>query len=306
MLDIKQQIINKAKELQIDKIGFAKAGYLPKEKEVSIEAYSKGYFADKKYLYDNLELKYDLSKLLPEAKTVIATAVNYYTPCKHTEPVGKISRHAWGRDYHNLLRSKIKQISQFIEENFNAQNFISIDGGKVFEKVWAERCGIGWQGKHSIIITPEFGSWVFLGIIITSLEIEPDIPHKDLCGTCRKCIDTCPNAAIAADKTIDLRKCIAYLNIEQKINDSTPNSNFEGYIYGCDICQEACPYNRHPQSTLISDFYPINGETNLHPEKIMNFSKDEFNIRFAESSIKRVGLNKMKSNAVNLISSAKK
>lgn len=302
MGDVKQRIKDYAKEIGVDKIGFAKLEKLSEVRAISEELFENEYFANCNYLYKNLDAREDPSLLLPSGKTMIAIALNYYTEIKHNpEDTGKISRHAWGEDYHIHVKSKARLIADFLTENFSAECFVSVDGGKVFEKVWAERCGIGWQGKNSLLITKEFGSWVFLGVIITSLEIEPDAPHPNLCGKCERCIKSCPNSAIRKEKIIDIRRCIAYLTIEDRknlyFNDNTQLSDF---IYGCDVCQNVCPYNRRGKTTHITGFKPINNEIKVDISEIDELSKEEFENRFAASSIKRIGLKKIKANAAFL------
>ncbi len=298
MGNIKQEIIDFSIELEIDKIGFAKVDSLEFESEISLQSFKKGYFANKDYLIKNIKEKSNPKLLLENAKSVIAIAVNYNTSFLHSDnQTGKISRHAWGDDYHQIVKNKSNEIANFLKTNYSANCFISVDGGKVFEKIWAERCSIGWIGKNSLIISPEFGSWIFLGIIFTSLVIEPDPPHKNLCGACQKCINSCPNQAIVSDKIIDIRKCIAFLNIEDKKSEYINiNTNLSGYIYGCDICQNVCPYNKNRPISKIKEFTPRNNDISLKNDYLQNLDKEQFDKRFNNSSIKRIGLDKIKSN----------
>ncbi len=303
MSSIKEQIIQKARDLNIDKIGFAEIAELNDAKVISQQLYEQERFANCNYLFNNLSYRANPKLLMPAAKSAIAFAVNYFTDLHHSpEAKGKISRHAWGRDYHGILREKANAMKEFIKEKFDEDSFISIDGGKVFEKLWAERCGIGWQGKNSLLITREYGSWVFLGVIFTSLEIEPEDPHPNLCGSCNKCRSSCPNNAIIADKIVDIRKCIAFLTIEDRKNEYwQADSKSAGYLYGCDLCQDVCPFNQKILHSNHSDFQAVNSESFIEPEAVLQFTKDDFDNRFRDSSIKRIGVKKLQANATNII-----
>ncbi len=303
MINTKQKIINTALSLGFDKIGFAKSCIISDAAEVSKQSYNNGYFADMNYLYDTISIRENPALLLENAETVIALAVNYYTPFDHSNNkyFGKLSRYAWGDDYHTIIRPKLIELSNFIKTEFNSNTFLSLDGGKVFEKIWAERAGLGWQGKHSLLITPEFGSWVFLAIIITDLIIEPDKSMPNQCGNCNLCINSCPNNAIVQSKIIDTRRCIAYQTIEDRkylYQDLTLSR--AGYLYGCEICQNVCPWNNKPQNTSILSFSPRNNETEISIQEIINMDNTAFNNRFNNSPIKRIKLPKLIDNCRKL------
>lgn len=303
MTNTKQQIIDSALSFGFDKIGFAKCSTISDAAEVSRQSYDNGYFADMNYLHETIPLRENPSLLLENAKTIIALAVNYYTPFQHTESpdYGKISRYAWGDDYHSIIKPKLIALSEFIRTELDANTFLSLDGGKVFEKIWAERAGLGWQGKHSLLITPEFGSWVFLAIIITDLELEPDEPIPNRCGECTLCITSCTNNAIVSPKIIDTRKCIAYQTIEdRKYLFQDVSLTRSGYIYGCEICQNVCPWNKCPQITTNPEFEPRNYETEIPVKDINEMDNASFNIRFDNSPIKRIKLKKLRDNCLKL------
>ena len=256
------------------------------------------------YLYDTIPHRENPDLLLENAKTVIALAMNYYTPFKHDEMpnFGKISRYAWGNDYHTIIKPKLIELSEFIKTEFESNTFLSLDGGKVFEKIWAERAGLGWQGKHSLLITPEFGSWVFLAIIITDLELVPDEQMPNHCGDCNLCVSACPNNAIVSPKIIDTRRCIAYQTIEdRKYLYQGENLTRSGYLYGCEICQNICPWNKSPIDTNVAEFYPRNNETEISLIKVQEMDAKTFNSRFVNSPIKRIKLGKLMDNAVNIL-----
>ncbi len=298
--ELKNNIIEKSVELGFVKIGFAKPRLLEVETEYIRYAAEKGYSADNMYLLRNIELLKNPELLVPNAKTIIVAAYNYYTEHKHSEnkSAGKISRYGWGNDYHDIIKPKIDLLANYIKEIApNSNCFTSADGGKVLEKRWAEYAGIGWQGKHSIIINKDYGSWIFLTAIVTDLELAIDKPHKDLCGECHLCVDNCPTKAIIGKGKIDARKCIAYLTIEDKKKEySLNNDEINHFIYGCDICQNVCPWNKNPIPTKDSNFEPRFGQTELSIELIENMNEEEFELRFDSTPIKRIKLNSLKQN----------
>lgn len=292
-MNIKELICGKAKELGILKFGAAKADKLDLDKEL----YLNSEFA---YLRNNADFLENPCLLLENARTILTFAFNYYYPIERKKDFPIISRYALGSDYHIVIKQKMNELIDYIksiEPNF--QYFLSVDGSKIPEKVWAERCSIGWQGKHSLLITKEAGSWVCLAVLVTNLDIEPDLPHKNLCGNCRKCIEACPTNAIYESGGINARKCISYNNIESR--KETYINSFHGYLYGCDICQENCPYNKSPETSEIKEFQPNSELLNIDYEQINTMTNTEFNELFANSAIKRVKLKTIQRNAEILL-----
>jgi epoxyqueuosine reductase len=296
----KSQIIDKAMDLGFGAIGFAKPTELIEETEYIKFSSEKGYTADNKYLLQNIELLCNPNLLVPNAKTIIVTAYNYYTEFHHNQTIGngRISRYGWGDDYHNIIKSQTELLAEYIKEIApEANNFCSADGGKVLEKRWAQYAGIAWQGKHSIAINKQYGSWIFLSVIITDLELEPDEVHKDLCGNCTICIDNCPTHAIIGDRKIDARKCITHITIEDKKKEYELNQGEENqYIYGCDLCQNVCPWNKTPIPTNDKRFEPRFGQTELNFVEINAMNEEQFNSRFDSSPIKRIKLKALQEN----------
>ncbi len=297
----KNEIINLAKNLGFSDIRFARAEPLDKEFQNFINWLDKGYNTDMKWLEKNIEKRKDVKYILPNAKTMIVLAFNYFTGINHSTNNYKISRYAWGDDYHNVILPKVKQIAEYIKSlSPENQTRSFVDTGPAMEKIWAVRSGLGWQGKNSLILTKKYGSYIFLGVIITTLEIEPDSPIKDFCGTCTKCIESCPTGAIISPKVIVSNKCISYWTIEAKPDKIIPDEISQrqsGWIFGCDICQEVCPWNS--KLKIIQDeihFQPRFGETNLEPNYIMQLDLYEFYKRFRKSPIKRAKLEGLKKN----------
>lgn len=294
MLSTKEKIKQHAIELGFSKIGFTKVVPLDDEAIRLVEWLSKNYHGDMKWMGKNIEKRIDPTLIFPEVKSVIVTAANYYTDIKRTEDVGvaKISRYAWGDDYHNVIEQKLNELLNYIKTlNPKVDGKIYVDSGSVMEKVWAQRAGIGWQGKHSIVIAPQLGSWFFIGIILINVELDPDTNLSDQCGDCTLCIDACPTNAIVEPYLLDARKCISYQTIENKSTvHKELTDKFENWIYGCDICQDVCPWNqKFATVTKISEFYPR--EYNINPNlfELESISSKQFSEKFSNSPIKRIG-----------------
>jgi epoxyqueuosine reductase len=221
---------------------------------------SLGYQADMAWMSN--PRRQDIYQLMPSAKTVIAVALNYYTP--HQRPAsseyGKIARYAWGRDYHKVLTTKLKQLTNWLIQEFDdVEARYYVDTGPIQDKFWAQTAGIGWIGKNGNVINRHYGSWIFLGEIVTNLPLIPSDPHAQHCGTCTRCISACPTGAITQPFVVDANRCIAYHTIENRAETLPPEiaANLQGWVAGCDICQDVCPWNqRFAQPTDVADFQP--------------------------------------------------
>ena len=231
----------KTAELGFSSIGIARAELLNEEGIHLREWFSNGYHASMHWLERDIEKRLNVTKILPNAKSLICVALNYFTPSQHSSDpaLGKISRYAWSDDYHLVLTERLEKLYDFIQSVVpGVSGIICVDTGSVMEKAWAVRAGIGWMGKHTNIITRKYGSWVFLGEILIDAELEYDSPMLDYCGNCTACLDACPTQAIVQPYVLDARKCISYLTIEHR--GDLPNEivpNFQNWIFGCDICQ---------------------------------------------------------------------
>lgn len=303
MDNLKATLKAKANEIGFDLIGFAQVENLGKEFDNYISWLENGFHSGMDYLERNKEKRKDVSLILENAKTLIVTATNYNTPFFHNTELdnstGKISRYAWGDDYHEVILPRLESLSSEIKKLFpDTISKCYVDTGPILEKVWAVRAGLGWQGKNSLLLTKKFGSYVFIGIIITTIQIEPDKIIPDHCGKCTACMDSCPTNAIVNPKVVDSNKCISYWTIETKGRIDFPENiakNLRNWAFGCDICQEVCPWNRKMIYTEEKRFYPRQDKTELESENIFTMSPEEFNIRFKNSPIKRtklVGLQK--------------
>ena len=298
-------VIKLAGEIGFDLIGFSEAVKLEKEANLLEEWLSAGFQAGMEYMERNTDKRKDIKSVLPGAKSVITLVINYYVDedfSNNTES-GKISRYAWGKDYHLIIWEKLKIFElelKKIDSGFVSKSYV--DTGPVMDKAWAKKAGIGWIGKHSNLITREFGSWVFIANVITNIEFEYNEPIPDFCGTCRRCIDACPTNAIVKDYVVDSNKCISYLTIENK--NEIPGEfkgNFDNWLFGCDICQDVCPWNKKfATQTRNKEFTEIKYKE-LNLRDVLNLNQSEFKMKFKESPIYRTKLKGLKRNANFLI-----
>ncbi|MDM7920805.1 MAG: tRNA epoxyqueuosine(34) reductase QueG [Pyrinomonadaceae bacterium] len=290
-----------ATEAGFDKAGIARAEPLAAESPRLAEWLLRGYHGEMGWIEREPEKRTDPRLIFPEARSVLVVALNYFTPHEHGDAAGKISRYAWGDDYHDVVREKLRHLLELIKgEVPEADGKICVDTAPVMDKAWAVRAGIGWQGKHTNVITPEFGSWFFIGEILLNLDLEPDgslVP--DHCGTCTACLDACPTGAITEPYVVDSNKCISYATIELRTEQLPVDvaDSLEGWLYGCDICQDVCPWNRFEKPTAEPRFEPRKGETSIAPEVVISLTPESYAERFRRSAIKRAKLPMLKRNA---------
>jgi len=300
--ELTESIKQKALDLGFTKVGITSAAPFDEATDRFELWVAKGAHGVMKWMERDHEKRRNVENILPGAKSVLSLALNYYYE-ESGEDSGprrlKISRYAWGTDYHEvipkLLRQLLDEIKQLVPET---EGRYYTDTGPLLEKAIAQRAGIGWIGKHTNIITREVGSWVFLSEIILNIELESDLPAEDLCGTCTRCIDACPTDALSA-YTIDAQKCISYLTIELKPEHEIELSlaqRMDGWIYGCDICQDVCPWNRFEQQSTVAEFAPRAEVLALDANTIEGMAQEEFSQRFRKSPVKRTKLAGLKRN----------
>lgn len=299
-------VIEIAKDCGFDLIGFAESKDLNLESSRLVEWLNKGYHAGMVYMTRNLDKRKDINKILTSAKTVISLGMNYHTPVKHSDEKnkGKISRYAWGKDYHLIIWDKLKKIIKGLEEKEPSFEAISyVDTGPVMDKAWAVRSGLGWQGKHTNVINKEIGSWFFIANLITNWEFEYSNPIEDFCGSCTACIDACPTNAIVEEYVVDSNRCISYLTIENKTDIPEKfYGKFENWLFGCDICQDVCPWNiKFALNTSINEFNPRDGNQEIELNEVLSFTQKDFDKRFNDTPIKRAKLKGLKRNAEFLL-----
>jgi epoxyqueuosine reductase len=237
----------------------------------------------------------------------VVVAINYYTPNAHAaDPAsGKISRYAWGDDYHEVVGAKLRSLLAWIrEEAPEAEGKVCVDIQPMMDKAWAARAGLGWIGKHTNLITTEYGSWVFIGELLLNLDLEYDVELvADHCGSCTLCIDACPTQAITEPYVVDSNKCISYATIELR-DKQLPQpvaENLEGWFYGCDICQDVCPWNRFEQTTSDTHFLPREGNINASLAEVLELTPETYAERFRGSAMKRAKLSGLQRNARALL-----
>ncbi|MFM2062779.1 MAG: hypothetical protein RLZZ507_2449 [Cyanobacteriota bacterium] len=295
-------IKEKAKELGFHKAGIVAVEGVDATETQRLQAWiAMGYHADMEWMGN--PKRQDVSLVMPEVRSLVCVALNYYTP--HQRPEGeeyaKISRYGWGRDYHKILHKKLKQLATWLEsqdEGIKARYYA--DTGPVQDKVWAQKAGIGWIAKNGNVITREYGSWVFLGEVLTNLELETDRPATQHCGTCTRCIEACPTRAITQPFVVDANKCIAYHTIENRA-ETLPEQvkpHLQGWVAGCDICQDVCPWNqRFSQITDVTDFQPY--PENLAPKlvELAQITDEEWDKRFPASALRRIKPEMLRRNA---------
>jgi len=296
-----QTILDLARKLGFDLVGFAKAEQLHNETEKLSRWIELGYQSKMAYMEQNHDKRKDVSLILENAESVISLGMNYYVHGSYSgkEGYGKVSRYAWGKDYHFVMWEKLSEMIselQNIDDSFEAKSYV--DTGPVMDKAWAVKAGIGWLGKHTNVISRDIGSWFFIANIITNMEFEYNEPATDFCGSCTACIDECPTDAIVDEYVLDSNKCISNLTIENKGDIPEKfKGYFENWIFGCDICQDVCPWNdKFAFKKERSEFRPvINIELNL--DEVKNMTGSRFKQRFAVSPINRARLKGLKRNA---------
>lgn len=296
------------------------------EKEHFQKWLEKGYCADLEYMRRGVDKRADPNLLLPGVQSIICLAMNYYQPFPEPPkwPYGKVARYAWGKDYHKLIEKKLKKIRNYIIENSansarspNSMNSVNrsnstkltksdfklySDAGPILERAYAVRAGFGFIGKNGMLITEKYGSWVFLAEILVKAKLaysEIIKPKTQKCGSCTRCLRACPANAIVEPRTVNAEKCLSYQTIENRENKIPlyMRKNLNGWIFGCDICQEVCPHNSRSQLTDVPEFLNHRAGPYLNLNEIAKMTEEQFSEKFAGSPLKRAGLKKLKDTA---------
>jgi epoxyqueuosine reductase len=298
-----EQIKAYALSLGFSKIGIVAAATLLTEQQQLTEWIARGYHGQMAYMARDPELRADPRRLFPEARSVVVVALNYYTDAQHSGAAGtgKVSRYAWGDDYHEVLGDKLRALLQWIKEQWpEAEGKVCVDIQPTMDKAWAVRAGLGWLGKHTNLITRDYGSWVFIGELLLNLDLDyHDEVIADQCGSCTLCIDACPTGAIVAPYLLDSRSCISYETIESRAERMQPEiaESLEGWLYGCDICQDVCPWNHASIATDEHGFEPRPGNVNASLSELMELTPETYAARFRRSAMKRAKLSGLQRNA---------
>lgn len=282
-----------------DACGIATPTILEKDVEYLTKWLSEKKHGNIKYLEKNIEQKSDLRKVYGSAKSVIALVQNYYPQKKQNEnSFFKIAKYAYGKDYHMVLKENTRKLVSILQEEFPKTEFqIFVDSNFILEKAWAMRSGLGWIGKNTLLINRQLGSFMFICILLSDLELDYDEMQTAYCGNCKICIDACPTGALEKPYELNASKCIAYQTIE---NTSDPDTGEKtgrmGWIYGCDICQDVCPWNKDIPFTKRMEFKPTPELLQMQKNDWLNLDEKKFNELFKESAVKRIGYHKLKSN----------
>ncbi len=300
--ELRDAIAAKALELGFDAVAFAPAQLSPEARQQRMERMAtfleRGFQGDMGWLVDRAEQRIDPATLWPEARTVVSVAMNY-GPARDPRDVlqererGAVSVYAQGRDYHDVMKSRLKQLGRFIWDTYHKSLKVFVDTAPLMEKLAAQQAGHGWQGKHTNLVSRRFGSWLFLGELLLSVELPPDAPETDHCGQCRACLESCPTDAFPAPYQLDARRCISYLTIEHAGPiDREFRTALGNRIYGCDDCLAACPWNKFARQSREAAFVPRAELQAPLLSELATLDDATFRARFSGTAVKRIGRNR--------------
>lgn len=277
--------------LGFDYCGIARASFLNEDARRLERWLTNGMHGNMQYMENNFDLRVDPARLVPGAKSVITLLLNYFPAQQQPAAAPKIAKYAYGEDYHEVIREKLRKFLAQIKlliGDVNGRGFV--DSAPVLERTWAQKTGLGWIGKNGNLINKQSGSFFFIATLIVDVELNYDDPFaKDYCGTCTKCIDHCPTNAILPDKVVDGSKCISYFTIELKdaLIPDTMKGKFDNWMFGCDVCQDVCPWNRFAQPTNEQAFTPLSAVLNFNSNEWEELTEESFKMIFKNSAIKR-------------------
>lgn len=289
-MNYSQLIKQKAEKFGFQSCGISKAEFLEEEAPRLETWLNKGYHGEMKYMENHFDKRLNPTLLVDGAKSVISLSYNYFPKVKIDEINNfKISKYAYGEDYHEVIKDILKNMVAELQEEIGEFGFrVFVDSAPVLEKAWARKSGLGWVGKNANLITKKHGSFYFLAEIICDLELEYDLAVTDHCGSCRACIDACPTQAIVSDRIVDGSKCISYATIELK--NQIPdyfNGKMDDWMFGCDVCQDVCPWNRFSAPTLQEKFAPNFQKLNFRKNEWKELTQELFSEIFKKSAVKR-------------------
>lgn len=298
LADRSKLIKAKATELGFSSCGISKAEFLEEEAPRLEQWLNSGMHGTMQWMENHFDKRLDPTKLVPGAKSVISFTLNYFPKKQQVADAPKLSKYAYGEDYHFVIKDKLKDMLSFIHDEIGeVDGRAFVDSAPVLDRVWAARSGLGWIGKHSLLLTKKEGSFFFIGELILDLDLEPDGPTTDHCGSCTACIDACPTDAIIQPQVVDGSKCISYLTIELK--EAIPASfktQMDDWAFGCDVCQDVCPWNRFSKPTTEERFKPKEGLLEMNREEWMDITEEVFKELFKRSAVKRTKLEGLKRN----------
>lgn len=293
-----QLIKSEAKRLGFLSCGISQAGFLEEEAPRLEKWLKEGKHGEMKYMENHFDMRLDPTKLVPGAKSVVSLLLNYYPHEFQREGSYKISKYAYGTDYHFVIKDKLKSLMQFIQEEIGeVHGRVFVDSAPVLDKAWAAKSGLGWIGKHSNLLTKQNGSFYFIAELILDLELEYDTPVTDHCGSCTACIDACPTQAITEPYKVDGSKCISYFTIELKNElPALEKGKFDDWMFGCDVCQDVCPWNRFSKPHNEPLFNPYPGLLDMEKADWEEITEEVFRKIFKKSAVKRTKFSGLKRN----------
>ncbi len=301
-MSLKDELISYAQEIDIDEIKITHAEPLLETRKALLKMKKKGYLS--KFVNDDLERITTPRKVLPTAKSIIVCAISYAVDVKHINSSkdeglrGRFSRFAWGNDYHQVLGEKLESLIRFLSNRIGDLEAIKfVDTGPTVDRALARRAGVGWQGKNCSIISPKYGSWIFLGGIITNLKFDYDAPLEERCGDCKKCIEACPTGALKESYTLDSRRCLGYITLSKGYISKDYRKKMGDRVWGCDTCQEVCPYNQEAKRGNHYQFRPQNIEAYPDLINLLNLTNEEYRDRFGSTAMNWRGKRPIKRNA---------
>ncbi len=293
--DLTLALKKKAQELGFLECGVSHAVELTDEKSRLEEWLSRGNHASMGWMENHFEKRVDPRKLVEGARSVVSVLQSYYHPFESVDhpSVGRISRYAWGEDYHLVMKEKLHALMEWLDQAAGGVGGrVFVDSAPMMDKVWAAKAGLGWIGKHTNLISEQHGSWFFIGELVVDIELEPDRPVLDHCGSCTRCLDACPTGAISEPYVVDANLCISYSTIEHRGADLPReiSKDHGNWIFGCDICQEVCPWNKFKTVSEEPRFLPREGVLDTELETWGLLSQEEFSHQFRKSAVKRTKL----------------
>lgn len=309
---LSQKIKERALAEGFHKVGIVRAEVLAEERARLLEWLRLGYHGEMRWMARDPVQRTDPLEIFSAARSVVVVALNYFTPHEHVDDAatGKISRYAWGDDYHDVVGEKLRALLAWIKGEWpGAEGKACVDIQPMMDKAWAVRAGLGWIGKHTNLITREYGSWVFIGELLLNLELEYDTERvEDHCGSCTLCLEACPTGAIAEPYVVDSNRCISHATIELREPQMPAEvaANLDGWLYGCDICQDVCPWNRFEEPTGESRFEPREGKLAANLSELLELTPEAYAARFRRSAVKRAKLTGLQRNARALLENTRR
>jgi len=297
-IELTNKIKSKAKLLGFNDCGISRVQFANNQKPFLLQWLKNNFNGQMQYMENNLEKRLDPAKLFENAKSIISVIINYFPKELQNESAPQIAKYAYGKDYHIVIKDKLNKLLNYIKTiSPNTNGRVFVDSAPVLDKYWAMQSGLGWIGKNTLLISKNNGSFVFVGEIIADIELNYDNPIKDFCGSCNKCLEACPTKALIKPYILDARKCISYYTNEKygTIQEELRNK-FKNCLYGCDICQDVCPWNKKPSPSKITEFEPNPEILKMTKDDWINLSEKDFNKIFKDSTIKQDKFKSLKRN----------